>query len=112
MAVREYVCKVVEMSVFTTDFILGHLILIGLFPFTLVPSIDRIHSLILFWLRPSNQIRPAVLTTKERIRRKQIAFTYGPIFILVLLFFIALVVLPPKIIPQIPEKYHNLVKYL
>lgn len=95
LAVREYVCKVVEMSVFTTDFILGHLILIGLFPFTLVPSIDRIHSLILFWLRPSNQIRPAVLTTKERIRRKQIAFTYGPIFILVLLFFIALVVLPP-----------------
>ncbi|KAI9268813.1 1,3-beta-glucan synthase component-domain-containing protein, partial [Sporodiniella umbellata] len=112
LAAREYVCKIVEMSVFTTDFILGHLIMMALFPFTLIPSVDRIHSLILFWLRPSNQIRPAVLPTKERIRRKQIAYIYGPIFFSVLLIFVALIVLPPRMIPRILDRYHNLAKYL
>jgi 1,3-beta-glucan synthase len=112
LAAREYICKIVEMSVFTTDFILGHIILIVLFPFTLIPYIDRIHSLILFWLRPSKQIRPAVLPTKERKRRKQVAMTYGPIFIFMLLWFAALIILPPRLIPRLSDKYHNLIKYL
>ncbi|KAI7886509.1 glycosyltransferase family 48 protein [Lichtheimia hyalospora FSU 10163] len=92
---REYVCKIVEMSAFTTDFILGHLILFVLFPFTLVPRVDRIHSLMLFWLRPSKQIRPSVLSTRQRQRRRQIALTYGPIFCLVFIFFLSLVTVPP-----------------
>lgn len=112
LAAREYICKIVEMSVFTTDFILGHIILIVLFPFTLIPYIDRIHSLILFWLRPSKQIRPAVLPTKERKRRKQVAMIYGPIFIFMLLWFAALIILPPRLIPRLSDKYHNLIKYL
>ncbi|KAG1454020.1 hypothetical protein G6F46_008823 [Rhizopus delemar] len=112
LAAREYICKIVEMSVFTTDFILGHIILIVLFPFTLIPYIDRIHSLILFWLRPSKQIRPAVLPTKERKRRKQVAMTYGPIFIFMLLWFAALIILPPRLLPRLSDKYHNLIKYL
>ncbi|KAI9495793.1 1,3-beta-glucan synthase component-domain-containing protein [Zychaea mexicana] len=92
---REYLCKVVEMSAFTTDFILGHLILFFLFPFTLVPYIDRIHSLMLFWLRPSKQIRPSVLSTKQRRRRREIALTYGPVFCLVFIFFVSLISIPP-----------------
>lgn len=83
------------MSAFTTDFILGHLILFVLFPFTLVPRVDRIHSLMLFWLRPSKQIRPSVLSTRQRQRRRQIALVYGPIFCLVFLFFLSLVTVPP-----------------
>ncbi|KAL7323496.1 hypothetical protein PS15p_211384 [Mucor circinelloides] len=111
LAAREYICKIVEMSVFTTDFILGHLILFGLFPFTLIPSIDRIHSLILFWLRPSKQIRPSVLPTKERKRRRRIACIYGPLFVLVLLWFAALIILPPKLSPKLPLAYQMIVKY-
>ncbi|KAF1796517.1 1,3-beta-glucan synthase component-domain-containing protein [Mucor lusitanicus] len=111
LAAREYICKIVEMSVFTTDFILGHLILFGLFPFTLIPSIDRIHSLILFWLRPSKQIRPSVLPTKERKRRRRIAMIYGPLFVLVLLWFAALIILPPKLSPKLPLAYQMIVKY-
>lgn len=99
------------MSVFTTDFILGHLILFGLFPFTLIPSVDRIHSLILFWLRPSNQIRPSVLPTKERRRRRRIALVYGPFFFFILLSFAALIILPPKLAPKLPTTYQLVVKY-
>ncbi|KAI8340562.1 1,3-beta-glucan synthase component-domain-containing protein [Chlamydoabsidia padenii] len=93
-ALREYVCKIVEMSVFTTDFILGHLILFTLFPITCIPYIDRLHSLILFWLRPSHQIRPSVLSTKQRQRRNQIILWYGPLFILMLFLFVSLLVVP------------------
>ncbi|KAI7895546.1 1,3-beta-glucan synthase component-domain-containing protein [Mucor mucedo] len=110
LAAREYICKIVEMSIFTTDFILGHLILFGLFPITLIPSIDRIHSLILFWLRPSKQIRPSVLPTKERKRRRHIVLLYGPFFIFVLLSFAALIILPPKLAPRLPIQYQNFVK--
>lgn len=98
------------MSIFTTDFILGHLILFGLFPFTLIPSIDRIHSLILFWLRPSKQIRPSVLPTKERKRRRNMVFLYGPFFIFVMFSFAALIILPPKLAPRLPIQYQNFVK--
>lgn len=98
------------MSIFTTDFILGHLILFGLFPITLIPSIDRIHSLILFWLRPSKQIRPSVLPTKERKRRRHIVLLYGPFFVFVLLSFAALIILPPKLAPRLPIQYQNFVK--
>lgn len=98
------------MSIFTTDFILGHLILFVLFPLTLIPSIDRIHSLILFWLRPSKQIRPSVLPTKERRRRRKVAYMYGPLFIFILLSFAALIILPPKLAPRLPINYQNFVK--
>ncbi|KAG2221245.1 hypothetical protein INT45_012366 [Circinella minor] len=104
---REYLCKVVEMSAFTTDFILGHLILFFLFPFTLIPYIDRIHSLMLFWLRPSNQIRPSVLSTKRRRRRREIALTYGPIFCLVFIFFVSLICIPPFFLNDKMTGYHR-----
>ncbi|CEI89489.1 Putative Glucan synthase (Fragment) [Rhizopus microsporus] len=112
LAAREYVCKIVEMSVFTADFILGHFILFLLFPIALIPSIDKIHSLILFWLRPSKQIRPAVLPTKERRKRKQTVMVYGPIFLFMLLWFVALIIVPPKVIPRLSDRYHHIIKYL
>ncbi|RCH82219.1 hypothetical protein CU098_000202, partial [Rhizopus stolonifer] len=103
---------IVEMSVFTTDFILGHLILFVLFPFTLIPSVDRIHSTILFWLRPSKQIRPSVLSTKERKQRREITFIYGPLFILVLLWFAALIIIPLKLEHKLPlATYQLIAKY-
>ncbi|KAI9323289.1 1,3-beta-glucan synthase [Dichotomocladium elegans] len=99
---REYVCKIVEMSAFTADFILGHLTLYALFPFTLIPYVDRLHSLMLFWLRPSKQIRPSVLSTKQRQLRHQIALMYGPIFCLVFIFFVSLVTVPPAFLSDRP----------
>ncbi|KAI8374880.1 1,3-beta-glucan synthase component-domain-containing protein [Blakeslea trispora] len=111
LAAREYICKIVEMSIFTTDFILGHLILFVLFPFTLIPSIDRMHSMILFWLRPSKQIRPSVLPTKERRRRRKISYVYGPVFLLVLAWFVALIIAPLMLEHHLPTTYTFITKY-
>jgi 1,3-beta-glucan synthase len=41
---REYLCKVIEMSAFTMDIFISHIILFMLFPFTLIRYIDDLHS--------------------------------------------------------------------
>jgi 1,3-beta-glucan synthase len=98
------------MSIFTIDFILGHMILFVLFPFTLVPYVDRLHSLLLFWIRPSKQIRPSVLTTKEKRQRRLVALTYGPFFIFILVWFVSLVLVPPYLAALMLPQYEYVVK--
>lgn len=49
---REYLCKITELSMFAADFILGHFILFMMLPVIIIPQIDKLHSMMLFWLRP------------------------------------------------------------
>ncbi len=49
---REFLCKITELSMFAGDFILGHFILFLMLPLILIPQIDKLHSIMLFWLRP------------------------------------------------------------
>ena len=45
---REYVVKIVEMSLWSSDFLLAHILLIVLTPATLLPLIDKMHSMMMF----------------------------------------------------------------
>ncbi|KAJ7598244.1 hypothetical protein C8J56DRAFT_770089 [Mycena floridula] len=56
-AVREYVVKIIELLLWSSDLLLGHLLLFMLSPPLLIPGLDRLHAVMLFWLRPSKQIR-------------------------------------------------------
>jgi 1,3-beta-glucan synthase len=49
---REYLCKITELSMFAADFVLGHVLLFLMLPAILIPRIDKLHSMMLFWLRP------------------------------------------------------------
>lgn len=49
---RELLCKITELSMFAADFILGHWLLFLMMPIVVVPQIDKLHSVMLFWLRP------------------------------------------------------------
>lgn len=49
---REFLCKITELSMFAADFILGHVILFLMLPVILIPQVDKLHSMMLFWLRP------------------------------------------------------------
>jgi 1,3-beta-glucan synthase len=49
---REYLCKITELGMFAGDFVLGHLILFSMLPIIAVPQVDKLHSVMLFWLRP------------------------------------------------------------
>ncbi|KAI9484674.1 1,3-beta-glucan synthase component-domain-containing protein [Zychaea mexicana] len=91
---REYLCKIVEMSEFAADFVLGHLILFTLSIFCLIPYVNTAHSLMLFWLRPSKQIRPPIWTSRQRRKRRRIAITYGILFTGMFILFVALIAGP------------------
>ena len=44
---REFIVKVVEMSLWSSDFLLGHLLLIILTPPILIPYMNSLHSMML-----------------------------------------------------------------
>lgn len=91
---REFACKTIELSLFAADFILGHLILFFMLPALCLPYVDRFHSVMLFWLKPSRQIRPPIFSMKQNRLRKRIVRRYATMYFLMLLLFIVLVVAP------------------
>lgn len=49
---REFLCKITELGFFSADFMLGHILLFMMLPALVIPYIDTLHSIMLFWLRP------------------------------------------------------------
>ncbi|KAI9296638.1 1,3-beta-glucan synthase [Neoconidiobolus thromboides FSU 785] len=91
---REFVCKIIEMSLFATDFIIAHIILISLAPFCLVPLADKWHSMILFWLSPSRQIRPPIFSIRQKAIRRRRCILYGILFIIIGVFLLGITIAP------------------
>lgn len=87
---REFVVKIIELSLWSSDLLLGHLLLFMLTPPMLIPYFDRIHatclctwnlspllkvlsySTRLVWLRPSQQIRAPLYFSKQKKQRRWI----------------------------------------
>jgi len=91
---REFIVKIVEMSLWSSDFLLGHVLLFVMTPPVLIPFVDRLHATMLFWLRPSKQIRAPLFSTKQKRQRRWTVLKYGLIYVLVLGIFGALIALP------------------
>ncbi|KAF9238943.1 glycosyltransferase family 48 protein [Melanogaster broomeanus] len=91
---REFVVKIIELSLWSSDLLLGHFLLFMLTPPILIPYIDRLHAMMLFWLRPSKQIRAPLYNLNQKKRRRWIIIKYGTVYVTVILVFTALVVLP------------------
>ncbi|KAI0783273.1 1,3-beta-glucan synthase [Abortiporus biennis] len=91
---REFVVKIIELSLWSSDFLLGHFLLFILTPPILIPYIDRAHSTLLFWLRPSKQIRAPLYSIKQKRQRRWIIIKYGLTYILSGIIFAALIVAP------------------
>lgn len=88
---REFIVKIVEMSLWSSDFLLAHLLLMILTPPLLIPFINSLHSTMLctlyavlshpitdtalVWLRPSKQIRPPLFSTKQKRQRRWIVWS-------------------------------------
>ncbi|KAI9666336.1 MAG: 1,3-beta-D-glucan synthase [Bathelium mastoideum] len=91
---REFLCKITEMGFFAADFILGHFILFVMLPVLLIPYVDKFHSTMLFWLRPSRQIRPPIYSLKQsRLRRRRV-IRYAILYFVMLLIFVLLIAGP------------------
>lgn len=91
---RELCAKTIEMSEFAADFILGHLLLFIQFPILCIPLADRWHSTLLFWLKPSNQIRPPIYSLKQSKLRKRMVRRYTTLYFVVLLLFVVVIAAP------------------
>jgi len=91
---REYIVKIVELSLWSSDFIIAHILLFLLTPFTLIPYFDTIHATFLFWLRPSKQIRAPLYSMKVKKQRQWIVIKYGIVYLCISGTIIALVVIP------------------
>ncbi|PLW44128.1 hypothetical protein PCANC_13795 [Puccinia coronata f. sp. avenae] len=92
--VREFLVKIVEMSLFSADLLTCHFIMILLSLPLLIPFSNRLHSTMLLWLRPSKQIRPPIFSFKQRAQRRKIVASYGLLYALSIGSLIALIVLP------------------
>ncbi|KAL8928555.1 MAG: hypothetical protein Q9208_001789 [Pyrenodesmia sp. 3 TL-2023] len=91
---REFLCKITELGMFAADFILGHILLFIMFPAICVPYIDKIHSIMLFWLRPSRQIRPPIYSLKQSKLRKRRVIRFATLYFIMLIIFVALLAGP------------------
>jgi len=91
---REYLCKITELGMFAGDFVLGHILLFLMLPVIAIPQIDKLHSVMLFWLRPSRQIRPPIYSMKQSRLRKRRVWRYAFLYFTLLIFSLALVVGP------------------
>ncbi|KAJ7248158.1 1,3-beta-glucan synthase [Mycena haematopus] len=91
---REFVVKIIELSLWSSDLILGHILLLMLTPPVLIPYFDRLHATMLFWLRPSKQIRAPLYSIKQRRQRRWIIIKYGILYVFVVALIIVLIALP------------------
>src|SRR5882757_5999513 len=110
---REFIVKVVEMSLWSSDFLLGHLLLIILTPPILIPYVNSLHSMMLcmslfscieaffwfltlgciVWLRPSKQIRAPLFSTKQKRQRRWIVIKYTVVYLFMICLLASLLVL-------------------
>jgi 1,3-beta-glucan synthase len=91
---REFLCKITELGMFAADFILGHVLLFFMLPVLLIPYADKGHSVMLFWLRPSRQIRPPIYSLKQTKLRKRRVIRYAILYFVLLVVFLVLIVGP------------------
>ncbi|WFD30115.1 1,3-beta-glucan synthase [Malassezia sp. CBS 17886] len=91
---REYVVKVIEMTLFSADFITAHLLLFALSIPIVIPFADRLHSTALFWLRPSKQIHAPIYSLRQRAQRRSIVLRYSLMFVFAWIIFLALILVP------------------
>ncbi|KAL4920320.1 1,3-beta-glucan synthase component-domain-containing protein [Aspergillus aurantiobrunneus] len=91
---REFLCKITELGYFAADFVIGHIILFVMLPALCVPYVDKFHSVILFWLRPSRQIRPPIYSLKQSKLRKRRVVRFAILYFAMLVLFLVLLIAP------------------
>jgi len=113
---REFLCKITELGMFAGDFVLGHILLFIMLPVIVIPQVDIAHSVMLFWLRPSRQIRPPIYSMKQSKLRQRRVWRFAILYFILLIVGLALIVGPivagkmiltPGLTKQIPMNLYQ-----
>jgi len=91
---REFLCKITELGFFAADFVLGHVLLFLMLPVLAIPNVDKVHSIMLFWLMPSRQIRPPIYSMKQSKLRKRRVWRFAVLYFILFVIFVALIAGP------------------
>ncbi|ABN65699.2 1,3-beta-D-glucan synthase subunit (BGS3) (GSC2) [Scheffersomyces stipitis CBS 6054] len=100
---REFCAKIIEMSEFAGDFVLAHIILFCQLPILFIPLVDRWHSTMLFWLKPSRLIRPPIYSLKQARLRKRMVRKYCSLYFLILVIFVVIIAAPAVAGSKLPK---------
>lgn len=101
---RELIVKICELNLFAYEFILSHCLLFVMSPILFIPFIDKWHTTMLFWLKPSKQFRAPILSKKTRRRRNIIILKYSILFFSIMVLFVCLIMAPifaEKYVPDV-----------
>lgn len=110
---REYICKITEMSIFVMDFTLGHMIFFVQLPIICIPFIDNWHSMMLFWLKPSQinaeQLVFSPIYKGKRVKNqiKKFAVVYFIVLLIMLSVCIGPVFLPEYLKSSLADTIDN-----
>lgn len=91
---REILVKTCDLTLFGYDFILGHFLFTSMFPATMIPFVDKVHTNILFWLKPTKIVHGPIVSKKQRRRRRWASVGYSLLFFFVVLSICAMIALP------------------
>ncbi|CAO3636653.1 unnamed protein product [Cunninghamella blakesleeana] len=128
---REYICKIIEMGQFSMDFIITHMILVVLFLVCLIPNVDQYHSWMLLWTE--NPKKTSIFNSKKQNKkghqlvtntihygsfytirqqrtRRKIGFTYGFLFLCIVVFMLILFIAPSYLGPAYFKSLDSLSK--
>lgn len=106
---REFVVKLSELTTFGYDFLLGTCIYAAMAPLALAPFADKLHTLMLFWLKPSRVIRDPILSKRQRRRRNFTVAKYSMVFFMIIAILGAIFIGPffmsssvPNLVSSVP----------
>ncbi|KAJ3351692.1 hypothetical protein HDU83_008719, partial [Entophlyctis luteolus] len=95
--IREYFCKVIEMTSFAMDVFQSHVLLLILFPFTWVKYIDDIHSGLVLWIPLSMKEKNL---SREARKAKQMKIVKGLSCLGLFVVLIVILVIPAWWVPS------------
>lgn len=99
--IREYVIKIIEQISFGYDFILCHFLLFSVTPILFIPFIDKWHTMMLFWSKPSKEFRNPIISKRLRTKQNLRLFKY-----LILYFVLLIILLGVIVAPIVVNKYY------
>lgn len=91
---REFIVKVCELLQFAQDFLLGQTLLLILSIPLLVPCIDRIHTIMLFWTKVNRPFYSPLLSQKDRVEKAKTISKFMVVFLVINLILVTLVIAP------------------
>ncbi|KAJ3140454.1 1,3-beta-D-glucan synthase [Physocladia obscura] len=87
--IREYFCKIIEMTAFAMDVFQAHIILLVMFPLTWIRYVDDFHSIMVLWIPVSKTEKSISDETRiKRRNRKAAALSAISTFIIVLVILL------------------------